>query len=79
MENLQTSSCFQKDGTVTAGNASGINDGASYVLVASEEAVEKFKLKPMAEIVAVGQGGVDLQLWEWDPVPAINNVLKKQI
>ena len=68
---------FKKDGTVTAGNASGINDGASYVLVASEEAVEKFKLKPMAEIVAVGQGGVDPAIMGMGPVPAINNVLKK--
>jgi acetyl-CoA C-acetyltransferase len=68
---------FKKDGTVTAGNASGINDGASFVLVASEEAVAKYGLKPLAEIVATGQGGVDPAIMGMGPVPAIANALKK--
>ena len=66
---------FKKDGTVTAGNASGINDGASFVIVASEEAVKKYNLKPMAEIVGMGQGGVDPQIMGLGPVPAIKNAL----
>ncbi len=68
---------FKKDGTVTAGNASGINDGAAFVLVASEEAVKEFGLKPLVEIVAVGQGGVDPAIMGMGPVPAIANALKK--
>lgn len=64
---------FKKDGTVTAGNASGINDGASFVVVASEEAVKKYHLKPMAEIVGMGQGGVDPQYMGMGPVPAIRD------
>ena len=68
---------FKKDGTVTAGNASGINDGASFVLIASEEAVKQYNLKPLVEIVAVGQGGVDPSIMGMGPVPAIANALKK--
>lgn len=68
---------FKKDGTVTAGNSSGINDGASFVLVASEEAVKEHKLTPLVEIVAVGQGGVDPSIMGMGPVPAIANALKK--
>lgn len=68
---------FKKDGTVTAGNASGINDGASFVLVASEEAVKKYNLTPMAEIVATGQGGVDPSIMGVGPVPAIAQALQK--
>jgi acetyl-CoA C-acetyltransferase len=68
---------FKKDGTVTAGNASGINDGASFVLVASEEAVKEFGLTPLVEIVAVGQGGVDPAIMGMGPVPAIENALRK--
>ena len=67
---------FKPDGTVTAGNASGINDGASFVVVASEEAVEKYGLKPMAEIVGIGQGGVEPDVMGLGPVPAIRNALK---
>lgn len=68
---------FKKDGTVTAGNASGINDGASFVLIASEEAVKQYNLTPLVEIVAVGQGGVDPAIMGMGPVPAIANALKK--
>lgn len=67
---------FKQDGTVTAGNASGINDGASFVVVASEEAVNKYGLKPMAEIVGIGQGGVEPDVMGLGPVPAIRNALK---
>jgi len=68
---------FKKDGTVTAGNASGINDGAAFVLVASEEAVKEHGLTPLAEIVATGQGGVDPAIMGMGPVPAVASVLKK--
>ncbi len=67
---------FKKDGTVTAGNASGVNDGASFVMVASEEAVNKYGLKPLAEIVSCGQGGVDPKIMGMGPVPAIRMALK---
>ncbi|TGY66327.1 acetyl-CoA C-acetyltransferase [Dubosiella muris] len=67
---------FIKDGTVTAGNASGINDGASMVIVASEEAVKKYNLKPIAEIIGCGQGGVDPLVMGLGPTPAILNALK---
>lgn len=67
---------FKKDGTVTAGNASGINDGAAFVMVASEDAVREYGLTPLAEIVATGQGGVDPQFMGLGPVPAIRHALK---
>jgi acetyl-CoA C-acetyltransferase len=66
---------FKKDGTVTAGNASGVNDGASFVLLASEEKTKELGLKPLAEIVAVGQGGVDPAIMGMGPVPAIRQAL----
>ncbi|MBI9035525.1 MAG: acetyl-CoA C-acetyltransferase [Bacteroidales bacterium] len=68
---------FMKEGTVTAGNASGINDGAAFVLVASEQAVKDYNLTPLVEIVATGQGGVDPAIMGMGPVPAIANALKK--
>lgn len=68
---------FKKDGTVTAGNASGLNDGASFLLIASEAMVKKLGIKPLAEIVATGQAGVDPNYMGMGPVPAIGNVLKK--
>lgn len=68
---------FVKEGTVTAGNASGLNDGASFVLLASEEAVKKYNLNPMVEVVAVGQGGVDPKTMGMGPVPAVRAALKK--
>lgn len=67
---------FKKDGTVTAANASGLNDSASAVLVASEAAVEENGLKPLVEVVAVGQGGVDPSVMGLGPVPAIRQALK---
>lgn len=68
---------FKKDGTVTAGNASGLNDGAGMILLASEEALEKYNLKPIAEIISTGIGGVDPSIMGMGPVPAINNALSK--
>lgn len=68
---------FKKDGTVTAGNASGVNDGASFVLLASESKVKELGLKPIAEIVAVAQGGVSHTVMGLGPVPAIRLVLER--
>ena len=68
-------SAFKPDGTVTAGNASGINDGASFVILASEAAVKKYNLKPMAEVVGIGQGGVEPDVMGLGPVPAVRNAL----
>lgn len=68
---------FKPDGTVTAGNASGINDGAAFVLVASNDAVKKHNLKPIAKLLAVGQAGVDPQYMGMGPVPAIAKALKE--
>lgn len=67
---------FKKDGTVTAGNASGINDGASFVIVASEDVVKENNLSPLVEIVGVGQAGVNPKVMGLGPVPAISNALK---
>ncbi|HPQ62479.1 MAG TPA: acetyl-CoA C-acetyltransferase [Bacillota bacterium] len=67
---------FKEGGTVTAGNASGINDGASFTIIASEKAVKENNLPVMAEIIAVGQGGVDPAYMGMGPVPAIENALK---
>ena len=67
---------FKKGGSVTAGNSSGINDGASFVIVASEEMVKKHNLPVLCEIIGVGQGGVDPNFMGLGPVPAIRNVLK---
>ena len=67
---------FKKDGSVTAGNASGINDGASFMLIASEQAVKEYNLTPLVEIVSIGQGGVDPSVMGLGPVPAIGNALK---
>ncbi len=68
---------FKKDGTVTAGNASGINDGAAYVMLASEEAIEKYNLKPLVEVVGVDQAGVDPKVMGLGPVGAVKNVLRR--
>ena len=62
---------------VTAANASGINDGAAAILLASGEAVEKYGLKPMAKLVGWGQGGVDPKIMGVGPVPASRNAMSK--
>ena len=61
---------FVKGGTVTAGNSSGINDGAAAMLLASEEAVKQFNLQPIARIVSMGVAGVDPAIMGIGPVPA---------
>ena len=67
---------FDPQGSVTAGNASGINDGAAFFVIASEEAVKEYNLPVLAEIVGIGQGGVDPQVMGLGPVAAVRNVLK---
>ncbi|MCB2380190.1 thiolase family protein [Hymenobacter sp. BT635] len=65
------------DGTVTAGNSAGINDGAAAVLVVSEEALKRYNLKPMARIVASAVAGVDPSVMGVGPVPATKKVLQR--
>ncbi|MEK4523019.1 acetyl-CoA C-acetyltransferase [Psychrobacillus sp. FSL W7-1493] len=68
---------FLQNGTVTAGNASGINDGAASVIIASGEAVEKHELKPLAKIISWGIAGVDPSIMGIGPVPAIKQALAR--
>ncbi len=68
---------FQKDGTVTAGNASGINDGAAAIVLARAEAAEKAGLKPRARIIGYAHAGVRPQVMGIGPVPAVENLLAK--
>ncbi|MDX1269059.1 MAG: acetyl-CoA C-acetyltransferase [Oceanisphaera sp.] len=68
---------FKSDGSVTAGNASGINDGGSAIIVASKAAVEKYGLTPLAEVVSYGQGGVNPEIMGLGPVPAIEQALTR--
>ena len=65
------------DGTVTAGNASGINDGACELLIASDEAIEKYNLKPRAKIIAATSVGVEPRIMGFAPSPAIQKLLKQ--
>ena len=68
---------FIKDGTVTAGNAAGLNDGAAAMLLASEEAVKKYGLNPIAKIIAMAVAGVDPAIMGIGPVPATQKALKR--
>jgi len=68
---------FAKDGTVTAGNSSGINDGAAAMLLASEEAIKKFGLKPVAKIISMAVAGVDPSIMGIGPVPATKKALQR--
>jgi acetyl-CoA C-acetyltransferase len=68
---------FSKDGTVTAGNASGINDGAAAVVMMSASRAEQLGLKPMARIKAYSSAGVDPRIMGMGPVPASQLCLKK--
>jgi 3-oxoadipyl-CoA thiolase len=61
---------FLKDGTVTAGNSAGLNDGAAAILLASEEAVKNYNLQPLATVVSMGIAGVDPAIMGLGPVPA---------
>jgi acetyl-CoA acyltransferase len=65
------------DGTVTAGNASGVNDGAAALIIASEEAVKKYGLTPKAKILGMSTAGVPPRIMGMGPVPATNKLLKK--
>lgn len=68
---------FAKDGTVTAGNSSGINDGAAALLLASEAAVKSYGLQPMAKIRSMGVAGVDPAIMGIGPVPASRKALER--
>jgi 3-oxoadipyl-CoA thiolase len=68
---------FKKDGTVTAGNSSGVNDGASVLMLASEDAVKSYNLKPLARIIARGVAGVEPAIMGMGPVPATQKALKR--
>jgi acetyl-CoA acyltransferase len=65
------------DGSITAGNASGVNDGAAAMIIASENAVNKYKLKPRARIVASTTAGVEPRIMGFAPAPAVRKLLKK--
>jgi len=68
---------FAKDGSVTAGNSSGINDGAAAMLLASEEAIKKFNLQPVAQIKSIAVAGVDPSIMGVGPVPATKKALQR--
>lgn len=68
---------FKKDGTVTPGNASGINDGAACVLVASEDIVKKYNYKPLAKIVSYAYHGTEPSVMGLGPIEAVKLALKK--
>ena len=68
---------FKKDGTVTAGNASGLNDGAGALVLATGEMVERLGLRPLARLVAYAHAGVEPELMGLGPVPATRKVLEK--
>jgi acetyl-CoA C-acetyltransferase len=73
----QLKPAFAKDGTVTAGNSSGINDGAAAMLIVNAEAVKEFELKPMARILSMAVAGVDPAVMGIGPVPAIRKALER--
>ena len=73
----QLKPAFMKDGTVTAGSSSGINDGAAAMLLASESAVKKYNLKPIAIVKSMAVAGVDPSVMGIGPVPASNKALKR--
>lgn len=68
---------FKKEGSVTAGNSSGLNDGATATIIASEDAVKKYNLKPLARIVSSAVVGVEPRIMGIGPVAASNKALKK--
>ena len=68
---------FKKDGSVTAGNASGINDGAAAVVLMAESTATQRGLKPMGRIVAYGHAGVDPAVMGIGPIPAVRNALSR--
>jgi len=68
---------FNKEGTVTAGNASGLNDGAAATIIASQEAINKYQLTPIARIVSSGVSGAEPRFMGMGPVFASNQALGK--
>ena len=68
---------FSKDGSVTAGNSSGINDGAAALMLASEEAILKYNLKPIAKVVSMAVAGVDPAIMGIGPIPATQKALHR--
>jgi acetyl-CoA C-acetyltransferase len=68
---------FQKEGTVTAGNASGINDGAAALVLARSDAAEKAGLKPRARVLGYAHAGVRPEVMGIGPVPAVQNLLAR--
>ncbi len=73
----QLKPAFIKDGTVTAGNSSGINDGAAMLLLADSSGVKKYNLKPMAKILSMAVAGVDPAIMGIGPVPATKKALQR--
>lgn len=65
------------DGTITAGNASGVNDGACALLLASDEAVKTYQLKPRARIIGMATAGLSPRIMGYGPVPAVRKLLKQ--
>jgi len=68
---------FRQDGMVTAANASGINDGAAFLVLTSAENAKRLRLKPLARLVSYGTAGVDPKVMGYGPVPAIRTALKR--
>jgi acetyl-CoA acyltransferase len=68
---------FRKGGSVTAGNASGVNDGAAAIIVASREAVDKYGLTPLAKISALATAGIAPRIMGYGPVPATQRLLQR--
>lgn len=68
---------FKKEGTVTAGNASGINDGAAAVVLATKEAADQHGLKPKARVMGYAHAGVRPEIMGIGPIPAVRNLLRK--
>ncbi|BFM49861.1 3-oxoadipyl-CoA thiolase [Marinomonas sp. THO17] len=68
---------FRQNGSVTAGNASGINDGAAAMLIANEDAVKKHQLEPLAKIIGMATAGVEPRVMGIGPVPAVQKLLKR--
>jgi acetyl-CoA C-acetyltransferase len=75
LQNLKPA--FKKDGTVTAGNASGINDGAAMLVIMSKEKAEELGIKPLAKIKSFASVGLDPAIMGYGPVPATEKALKK--
>ena len=78
LENLkELKTVFKKNGSVTAGNSSGINDGAAITILMSREEAERRSIKPLAKIISWATCGVEPSLMGLGPIPAVNKALKK--